>query len=345
MTRVLRLRDGYPSHMGDRSDRRVVVITGATSGVGRATARAFAREGASIGLLARGPVGLDGTRDELTGMGVKAESVQTDVSDPDQVRRAADRIEEALGPIDVWVNDAMVTVFGPVSAITPEEFERVTAVTYLGTVYGTMTALERMRARDRGVIVQVGSALAERSIPLQAAYCGAKHAVKGFTEALRCELLHERSGVRVTMVQLPATNTPQFRWSHNHMRRRPQPVPPIYQPEIAADAIVWASRHPRREVKVGAPTAATMLTEKWAAGLLDRYLAWRGYDAQQTDMADDPNRPDTLFSSVPFDLGAHGAFDDRSHAHSAQWWATKHRGALLTAGAAGLAAAAARKLR
>jgi NAD(P)-dependent dehydrogenase (short-subunit alcohol dehydrogenase family) len=330
--------------MRSTPDPRVVAITGATSGVGRATARAFARKGASIGLLARGEEGLEGTRAELTEMGANVLAVPTDVADAEQVRRAAAHIEDQLGPIDVWVNDAMVTVFSPVHALTAEEFERVTAVTYLGTVYGTMVALEHMRPRDSGVIVQVGSALSARSIPLQSAYCGAKHGVKGFTEALRCELLHERSNVRVTMVQLPGLNTPQFRWSRNHMPRSPQPMPPIYQPEVAADAIVWASRHPRREVKVGGTTIATILAEKYVPGMLDRYLAWRGYDAQQTGEPDGSPRPDNLFTSVPFDLGSHGAFGDRAHARSFQWWTTKHRGALVTTGAAGLAAlAAARK--
>ena len=213
-----------------------------------------------------------------------------------------------MGPITVWVNDAMATVFSPLESITPEEFRRVTEVTYLGAVYGTMAALRLMKARDRGVIVQVGSALSYRAIPLQSAYCGAKHALRGFTDSLRCELLYERSNVRLTMVQLPALNTPQFAWSRSHMPRRAQPVPPIYQPELAADAVVWASRHPGREVNVGGTTTATILAQKLWPGLLDRYLGKTGFDAQQTDEPDDPNRADNLFSPVPFDMGTRGGF-------------------------------------
>jgi NAD(P)-dependent dehydrogenase (short-subunit alcohol dehydrogenase family) len=320
----------------------VVVVTGASSGVGRATGRAFGREGASIGLVARGLEGLDGTKKELDEMGVPSVAVPTDVADPGRVVEAARRIEDELGPITVWVNDAMVTVFSPLASITPEEFRRVTEVTYLGAVYGTMEALRLMRPRDRGVIVQVGSALSYRGIPLQSAYCGAKHALRGFTDSLRCELLREGSNVRITMVQLPALNTPQFEWSRSHMPRRAQPVPPIYQPELAADAIVWASRHPRREVNVGATTTATILAQKVWSGLLDRYLGTTGYDAQQTDRPEDPDRADNLFLPVPFDLGAHGSFDDRSHARSAQWWGTRHRTALGMAGAAALALTARR---
>ena len=292
-----------------------------------------------MGVLARGDEGLNATRAELQGMGVRVAAIRTDVAHADEVRRAADRVEKELGPIDVWVNNAMVTVFSPVAMLTAEEFARVTDVTYLGAVHGTMAALARMQKRDRGVIVQVGSALSERSIPLQSAYCGAKHAIRGFTDALRSELLHDGSHVRLTIVQLPALNTPQFRWSHNHMPRRPRPISPIFQPEIAADAIVWASRHPHREVKVGGPTAATMVAQKIVPGLLDRYLAFGGYDAQQTDAAEGPGSRDNLFDPVPLDLGAHGPFDERSHSHSLQWWLSKHRG-LVAAGAAGLALAA-----
>jgi short-subunit dehydrogenase len=236
------------------------------------------------------------------------------------------------------VNDAMVTVFAPITSVTPDEFRRVTEVTYLGAVYGTMEALRLMKPRDRGVIVQVGSALSYRAIPLQSAYCGAKHALRGFTDSLRCELLHERSNIHLTMVQLPALNTPQFDWSRSHMPRRAQPVPPIYQPELAADAIVWASRHPRREVNVGGTTTATILAQKVWPGLLDRYLGKTGFDAQQTNEPEDPERADNLSASVPFDLGAHGRFDDRSHARSVQWRLTKHRAALGTVAAAAIAA-------
>jgi NAD(P)-dependent dehydrogenase (short-subunit alcohol dehydrogenase family) len=323
----------------------VVAVTGATSGVGRATARAFGREGASVGLIARGPEGLDATKKELDELGVSSLAVPTDVADPAQVAEAARRIEDALGPISVWVNDAMVTVFSPVASITPEEFRRVTEVTYLGAVYGTMEALRLMKPRDRGVIIQVGSALSYRAIPLQSAYCGAKHALRGFTDSLRTELLHERSNVRLTMVQLPALNTPQFEWSRSHMPRRAQPVPPIYQPELAADAIVWASMHPRREVNVGGTTTATILAQKLWPGSLDRYLGRTGFDSQQIDEPDDPNRADNLLAPVPFDVGAHGRFDDRSHAHSAQWWLTRYRAAMGLLGAAGLALALSRASR
>ena len=320
----------------------VVVVTGASSGVGRATARAFGRAGAMLGLMARGVEGLDGVKKELDEIGVPSLAVPTDVADPDLVRQAALRIENELGPIAVWVNDAMVTVFSPLESITPEEFRRVTDVTYLGAVYGTMEALRLMKPRDRGVIVQVGSALSYRAIPLQSAYSGAKHALRGFTDSLRCELMHEGSNVRVTMVQLPALNTPQFAWSRSHMPRRAQPVPPIYQPELAADAIVWASKHSRGEVNVGGTTTATIIAQKLWPGFLDRYLGRTGYDTQQTEQPEDPDRADNLFAPVPFDLDAHGSFDDRSHARSAQWWVTTHRTTLAAAGAAVVALVAGR---
>jgi NAD(P)-dependent dehydrogenase (short-subunit alcohol dehydrogenase family) len=322
----------------------VVVVTGASYGVGRETARAFGRTGASVGLLARSAAGLEAACKELHGLGVRTLAVPTDVAEADQVRRAASRVEEELGPIDVWVNDAMATVFSPFGSITPEEFRRVTEVTYLGAVHGTMAALASMRPRDTGVIVQVGSALAYRAIPLQSAYCGAKHAVRGFTESVRCELLHEGSNVRLTMVQLPALNTPQFDWSRSHMPRRAQAVPPIYQPEVAAEAIVWASRHPRREVDVGGTTVATIVAQKLAPALLDRYLAKTGYDAQQTGAPEDPERPDNLFSPIPVDPGAHGRFDALSHSSSVQWWVSKHRAAFASVAGAALAVAARRTL-
>ncbi len=335
------MRSGYLEEVTIAA-RPVVVVTGASSGVGRATARAFGRSGASVGLIARGSEGLDGAKKELDDAGASSIPVPTDVADPEQVRRAAVRIEEELGPITVWVNDAMATVFSPLASITPEEFRRVTEVTYLGAVYGTMEALRLMRPRDRGVIVQVGSALSYRAIPLQSAYCGAKHALRGFTDSVRCELMHDRSNVRVTMVQLPALNTPQFEWSRSHMPRRSQPVPPIYQPELAADAVVWASQHARREVNVAGTTIATIIAQKLWPGFLDRYLGKTGYEAQQTDRLDDADRADNLFAPVPFDLGAHGTFDDRAHARSLQWWATRHRAALTTAGAATVALVARR---
>jgi NAD(P)-dependent dehydrogenase (short-subunit alcohol dehydrogenase family) len=340
-TRVPSITDGYMREVAIEQDL-VVAVTGATSGVGRATARAFGREGASVGLIARGAEGLDGTRKELDELGAPSLAVPTDVADPAQVAKAARRIEDELGPISVWVNDAMVTVFSPVASITHEEFRRVTEVTYLGAVYGTMEAVRLMKPRDRGVIVQVGSALSYRAIPLQSAYCGAKHALRGFTDSLRSELLHEGSNVRLTMVQLPALNTPQFSWSRSHVEHRAQPVPPIYQPELAAEAIVWASRHPRREVDVGGTTTATILAQKLAPGLLDRYLGKTGYDSQQTDEPDDPDRADNLFAPVPFDLDAHGRFDERAHDHSLQWWLTRHRAAVGVLGAAAVAFAAVR---
>lgn len=323
-------------------DGQVVVITGASAGVGRASARAFARLGASLGLVARGSEGLEATAKEVEAEGGRAAVLAADVADAGQVDEAAARAEEELGPIDVWVNNAMTTVFSPFEQITPEEFRRVTDVTYLGTVNGTLAALVRMRRRDRGTIVQVGSALAYRAIPLQSAYCGAKHAIKGFTESLRCELIHERSNVRVTMVHLPALNTPQFQWCRTRLPGHPQPVPPIYQPEVAAEAIVWAAQHDRREVFVGASTVATVWTNKIIPGLLDRYLGRTGYGSQQEDRPVAPGRADNLLEPIPGDHGAHGPFDDRSHGRSHQLWLTRHRGAVTAAGAlaAGLAWAA-----
>jgi NAD(P)-dependent dehydrogenase (short-subunit alcohol dehydrogenase family) len=266
----------------------VVVITGASAGVGRATARAFAKHGASIGLVARGHKGLDGARREVEAMGGRALTLPTDVSDHEQMEAAAAAVEEAFGPLDIWVNNAMASVFSPILQMRPEEFKRVTDVTYLGCVYGTLAALRRMQPRDRGMIVQVGSALAYRSIPLQSAYCAAKHAVKGFTDSLRCELLHDGSHVRVTMVHMPALNTPQFNWVKSRLPRRPQPVPPIYQPEVAAEAIYWAAHHNRRELYVGMSTVKAIVGNKIVPGLLDRFLGRNGYEAQQYDGYDDP---------------------------------------------------------
>src|SRR5215218_2248559 len=317
----------------------VVVITGASAGVGRATAVAFARRGARVGLLARGRDGLEGARTEVEPAGGKALVVLTDVSDAEAVEAAALRIEEDLGPIDVWVNNAMTSVFSPVKEMTPDEFRRVTEVTYLGTVYGTLAALKRMLPRNRGSIVQVGSALAYRGIPLQSAYCGSKHAIQGFTESLRSELIHDRSDVQLTMVQMPAVNTPQFGWVKSRLPRKPQPVPPIYQPEVAARAIVWASDHPRREVWVGRPTVVGILGDKIAPGIADRYLARNGYEAQQYNGLDDRHRANNLWEPVPGDHGAHGDFDERATDRSPQLWVTKHKRGLLSA-LAGLAALA-----
>jgi NAD(P)-dependent dehydrogenase (short-subunit alcohol dehydrogenase family) len=313
---------------------RVVVVTGASGGIGRATARLLGERGAAVGLLARGEVGLEAAARDVRDAGGRALSVMVDVSDYAAVHDAADRVEDALGPIDVWINAAFSSVFGPFTDIAPEEFERVTRVTYLGFVWGTRVALERMRRRDRGVIVQTGSALAYRGVPLQSAYCGAKHAIQGFTESLRCELRHERSGIRVTMVQLPGVNTPQFEWVTSRLPRHPQPVPPIYQPEVAARALVYAAEHPRRrEYWAGGSTVLTLLVNKVAPGLLDRYLARTGYRSQQTSSP--PTGVANLWQPADGpggrDYGAHGSFDDAARPRSAQLWASQHHGAIASA--------------
>jgi short-subunit dehydrogenase len=312
--------------MDSRGRAEVVVITGASAGVGRATAIAFARQGARIALLARGRDGLEGARRDVEAHGGRAIVLPTDVADARQVEQAARTAEQELGPIDVWINNAMTSVFSPVGGLRAEEVRRVTEVTYLGTVYGTMSALRRMRERDRGTILQVSSALAYRAIPLQAAYCAAKHAVQGFTEALRCELLHDRSRVRVTMVHLPALNTPHFSWVKSRLPRKPQPVPPIYQPEIAAEAIVWAARHERRELQVGLPTVISIECNKLIAGFIDRYLARKGYDSQQTAEPSPPDRPDNLWEPLPGDRGPRGDFDDRASSVSPHLWLNTNRG-------------------
>ncbi|HJQ85458.1 MAG TPA: SDR family oxidoreductase [Candidatus Binatia bacterium] len=315
-----------------------VVVTGASAGVGRATALAFAKRGAAVGLLARGPDGLEAARREIEATGGRALARPTDVADADAVEAAAAAVEHELGPIDVWVNNAMVSVFSPAKDMQAEEFRRVTEVTYLGVVHGTLAALRRMRPRDRGTIVQVGSALAYRSIPLQSAYCAAKHAIVGFTAALRCELIHDRSRVHLTMVHLPALNTPQFSWSKTRLPRRPQPVPPIFQPEVAAAAIVWAAAHRRRELWVGAPTVLAIVANRVAPALLDRYLGRTGYASQQWDGKLPPGRRDNLWAPVPGDHGAHGEFDARAHGRSSALTAATHPGwlalAALCAGAA-----------
>jgi NAD(P)-dependent dehydrogenase (short-subunit alcohol dehydrogenase family) len=311
---------------------QVVVVTGASAGVGRATVRAFARRGARLGLLARGHDGLQAAAHDVRAMGGEALVLPTDVADAAQVEAAAEAVEQAFGPIDIWVNNAMVSVFSPIKEMTAEEFQRVTAVTYLGYVYGTLAALRRMLPRDQGLIIQVGSALAYRGIPLQAAYCAAKHAVQGFTESLRCELLHDQSNVRVTMVQMPALNTPQFNWVKSRLPRKPQPVPPIFQPEVAADAIVWAAQQDRREVYVGWPTVTAIVGNKLTPGYADRYLARMGYDAQQYDGLADPDRPHNLWEPLPGDHGAHGDFDARARRSSLQFWINTHRRALALAG-------------
>ena len=306
----------------------IVVITGGTAGVGRATARRFARDGARIAVLARGVEGLRATAAELVSLGASAAlALPCDVANADQVFAAADRIETELGPIDIWINNAMTTVFGRFDTLAPEEFERVTKVTYLGYVWGTRAALDHMRARNHGTIVQVGSALAYRSIPLQAAYCGAKHAIRGFTDSLRSELRHDRSAIRLTMVQLPAVNTPQFAWCENRMPYQPMPVPPIFQPEVAAAAIHRAAHHPRREVLLAWPTVKAVLGQKIIPGLLDRYLARRGFEGQRTLVPAEPYRASNLWQPVPGDHGAHGDFDLRAKPTSLVARATTSLGA------------------
>ncbi|HEY7954501.1 MAG TPA: SDR family oxidoreductase [Polyangia bacterium] len=314
---------------------QVVVVTGASAGVGRAVARRFGEDGDYVALLARGEAGLEGARRDVEALGGQALAIPTDVADAAQVEAAAERVERELGPIDIWVNVAMVTVFAELKDITPDEFRRVTDVTYHGQVYGTMAALKRMLPRDHGTIVQVGSALAYRGIPLQTAYCGAKHAVQGFTEALRCELLHHKSRVWITMVQLPALNTPQFDWCLNKMERRSQPVPPIYQPEVAADGIHFAAHHRRRELYVGASTAAVLLGNKLAPLLGDYYLGRTGFQSQQYDGAP-PSKEANLFHprDQETDAGAHGDFDRRAHHRSLELWAAEHKFALYAAAAA-----------
>jgi NAD(P)-dependent dehydrogenase (short-subunit alcohol dehydrogenase family) len=321
----------------------VVVITGASAGVGRATAIAFAKRGARIGLLARGHAGLVGACQDVEAAGGQALVLPTDVADPGQVEAAAQRIEDTFGPIDIWINNAMVSVFSPIKEMPPAEFKRVTEVTYLGCVYGTLAALKRMLPRDHGVIIQVGSALAYRGIPFQAAYCAAKHAIQGFHDSLRSELLHDGSKVRVTMVQMPALNTPQFGWVKSRLPHKAQPVPPIFQPEVAATAIVYAADHNRREVYVGWPTVKAIVADKLASGVLDHYLAKTGYQAQQTGEPADPNQLHNLWAPVDDteDHHAHGVFERRAHAWSSQLWANTHRGWLALAGAGILGAIAA----
>jgi short-subunit dehydrogenase len=318
----------------------VIVITGASAGVGRATARAFARLGCSIGLLARGRDGLDAAADEVERLGGRALILPADVADHRVVEAAADAVERAFGRIDVWINNAMVSVFSRVREMQPEEYRRVTEVTYLGVVHGTLAALRRMLPRNHGTIVQVGSALAYRAIPLQSAYCAAKHAVRGFTDSLRAELIDEGSRIRLTHVHLPALNTPQFDWVKSRLPNRGQPVPPIFQPEVAADAILHAAYHPRREYFVGWPTMKMVLANKLAPRYLDRYLARNVIDSQQTDEPERPNRPHNLWNPLPGDHGAHGRFDDRAKPISAQFELSKHRNAILTLALLGLAAAA-----
>lgn len=309
---------------------RSVLVTGASAGIGRATAIAFGRRGCRVALVARRREALEAAAAEVAAAGGQGLPLVADVADADQVDAAAAEAERAFGPLDIWVNSAMATVFAPVGMVSAAEIRRATEVTYLGTVHGTLSALQRMAPRNHGCIVQVGSALAYRSIPLQAAYCGAKAAIRGFTDSLRCELLHDRSRVRLTMVQLPAHNTPQFDWALSRMPRRPQPVPPIFAPEVAAEAIVWAAEAGRREVWVGGPTVLAILASRLVPGLADRYLAATNYQAQQTEERTRPDRPSNLFVPAPQELyRSHGRFRDRERQGSLQMWLSRRRGALL----------------
>ena len=321
----------FPNNM---KKNEVVVITGASAGVGRATAREFGKHGASVGLIARNQERLETAKREIEQAGGRALVLPLDVADAHAVENAAERVEKELGPIDIWVNDAMTSVFSPIDQMTPEEFKRVTEVTYLGFVYGTLSALKRMRPRGRGTIVQVGSALAYRSIPLQSAYCAAKHAIAGFTDSLRCELIHQKSNVHVTMVQMPALNTPQFQWVKSRLPHKAQPVPPIFQPEVAARAIYFAAHAKRREVWVGGSTVAAIVGQKFIPGLLDLYLGKTGYASQQHDGPEDPNRPNNLWESVPGDYAAHGSFDKCASRTSTELWMDRQRPWVLLGAAA-----------
>jgi short-subunit dehydrogenase len=333
------LAESFLPGIGFMARSEVVAITGASAGLGRATVREFAKRGARLGLVARGHDGLEAAKKEVERAGGRAVVLPTDVADPEQVEAAAERVEREFGPIDVWINNAMTSVFSPVKQMEPEEYLRVTQVTYLGAVYGTLSALKRMLPRDRGVIVQVGSALAYRSIPLQSAYCAAKHALLGFHASLRTELLHDHSNVKVTMVQMPALNTPQFGWVKSRLKHKAQPVPPIFQPEVGARALYYAAHHPRREYYVGGPTVAAIVGNKLAPSTLDHYLARNGYKSQQYDGREDANRPHNLWEPLPGDHGAHGSFDARASRSSAFVWAELHRG-WLAAAVLGVAAAA-----
>jgi len=317
---------------------QIVVVTGAGAGVGRATAEEFARQGYDVGLLSRDPERLERAATELRRHGVRALPIPTDVADADAVENAASKVEDELGPIDVWVNVAMATVFAPVSKLTAEEFERGTRVTYLGQVHGTMAALRRMRTRNRGVIVNVGSALGYRSVPLQSIYCGAKFAIRGFTDSLRSEIIHDKLDVHLTMVDLPAVNTPQFDWALNKMGKRAKPVAPIYQPEVPARAIFFAATHHRREVWVGYPTVQAILANRIAPGLIDKYLASAGYSGQLSDEPLGEDAPANLFEPVPGNYGAHGRFDSRSKGHSLEMFTDRHRTAFWAAAAIGFVA-------
>lgn len=313
---------------------KVIVITGASAGLGRSIVREFAQYGARLGLLARGTDGLEGARKEVEAAGSEALVIPTDVSDPAQVEAAAQQVEERFGPIDLWINNAMNSVFSPLIKIEPAEFKRVTEVTYLGQVYGTMTALKRMVPRDRGVIILIGSALAYRGIPLQSAYCGAKHGIHGFFESVRSELIHDKSNVRISMLQLPAMNTTQFGFVKSRLPNKPQPMGTIYEPEVAARAVAYLATHDERELNLGFSTVKTILGNKVIPGWLDNYLAKTGYDGQQTDEPADPNRKNNLWEPVPGDHGAHGPFKAKAKGWSPQFWAASHKAAFWTGVAA-----------
>jgi NADP-dependent 3-hydroxy acid dehydrogenase YdfG len=311
--------------MSDIKIGRVVMVTGASAGVGRAIVRAFAAEKAKIGLIARGRDGLEAAKKEVESLGGQALVLPLDVSDYKALEEALKKVEDAFGSIDIWVNDAMVSVFSPVKEMQPDEYKRVTEVTYLGYVYGTMVAMKSMLPRDKGIIIQIGSALAYRSIPLQSAYCGAKHAIYGFTESLRTELLHDKSRIRVVMMELPAVNTPQFSWVKSRLPNKPQPVPPIFQPEVIARAVIHASHHPRREYKIAWPAIKASLGEKFAANYADHYLAAHGYSGQQTGTPVNPDRQDNLWRPVEGDHGARGTFNKRAANFSPVFWFSKNR--------------------
>jgi NAD(P)-dependent dehydrogenase (short-subunit alcohol dehydrogenase family) len=334
--------NGSSNGHSDRIDGKVVVVTGASGGVGRALVRKLGQRGCKVGMIARGRDALEAAAHEVEQLGGRAVFVAGDVADANQVESVAVETERAFGPIDVWINDAMVSMYAPFWEISPEEFEHITDVTYHGQVYGTMAALKRMRPRDRGTIVQVGSALANRSIPLQSAYCGAKHAIAGFTESLRSELFHQNSNIRITMVDLPGVNTTQFEWTKNRMPHKCRPTGPIFQPEVAADGILFAAEHPwRKKVIVGFPAWQAIVGEKFIPGALDHYLAHAAWEGSQLPEPADPNHRDNFWEPLPGDHGSHGPFDSQAKSYSGQLWATEHRAGLLaTIAGIGLGAAA-----
>jgi NAD(P)-dependent dehydrogenase (short-subunit alcohol dehydrogenase family) len=311
-------------------NKKVVVVTGASAGLGRAIVREFAKDGADVALIARGMDGLEGAKREVEAYGGRALICQLDVADAEAIEKAAGEIEEKLGPIDVWVNNAMNSVFSPIKDMKPDEYKRVTEVTYLGQVYGALAALKRMQPRNKGTIIFVGSALAYRGIPLQSAYCASKHAIQGFYDSLRAELLHDKSKINTCMVQLPAMNTTQFGFVRSKLPRKPKPMGRIYEPEVAARGIVYASKSRHRELYIGYPTVEAIVGNKLAPSVGDYVLANGGFKGQMTDEAADPNRPDNLWEPIPGDHGAHGPFADQSWSFSPQFWVDKHKGAVAS---------------